>query len=162
MKTPTLLAFCLGSGFFAAACVAMKHLLAYVQHLLAILALALATACAHRQGSTYAGGQIQTTWSHTTLGTDIESEELSAEGFKLARQNQSTVGNQVVKTAGTLGTAAITAGLLEGINASNNGVTTNASGNARAAAESREKTKRILDSNRTRESIFKTGVEAGL
>jgi hypothetical protein len=77
------------------------------------------SSCAYRSGATYAGAEIQSKWVDVTVGTDLEGAETSADGMKIARQDQSKVANSAIKTAGTLGAAAITAGMLEGMNADN-------------------------------------------
>jgi hypothetical protein len=111
--------------------------------------MATGSSCAYRSGATYAGAQIQSKWVDLTVGTDLEGAETSAEGMKIAKQDQSKVANQAIKTAGTLGAAAITAGMLEGMNADNLAADTALAQEGTKQTALKEGTKRAANANAT-------------
>jgi hypothetical protein len=121
-----------------------------------LLILALLTqACAYRSGATYtgngdAGGNtLLSKWTDVTFGTDLENAEGGATGYKIARQNQSTVANQALKTGGQMVAAYVGADVIKSVTSSNNAVTTAESGNALKATQAKEVTKRAADANKT-------------
>lgn len=114
-----------------------------------LLALLLPVSCAHRRGATYVGGQIASSWSDTTFGTDLDGASTSAEGMKIVKQNQSTVANQFIKTGGQAIAAYVGADVIKSVTNSNNAVTTAESGNALKATQAKEVTKRAADANKT-------------
>lgn len=122
-----------------------------LSRLVALVALVL-PACAYRSGGTLADGS--TRWQEFTMGTDTTGATVTPAGMTVAQQNQSKVAGQAIKTAGTLGTAAITAGMLEGMNADNNAVTVAESNNALGATKAKEATKLGVDGNKTKVKLF--------
>ena len=110
--------------------------------------MACGSSCAYRSGATYAGGQVESKWVDFTAGTDLEGAETSAQGMKIAKQDQSKVANSAIKTAGTLGAAAITAGMLEGMNADNLAADTAVAQEATKQTALKEGTKRAATASK--------------
>ena len=125
-----------------------------------LLAVLLTQSCAYRSGATYAGGSIQSKWNDFTFGTDLEGAETSAQGMKVAKQDQSTVANKAITIGGQAIAAYVGADVIKSVTNSNNAVTTAESSNALKAAQTKEATKVAKDANATKVKLFEAEVKA--
>ncbi len=132
-----------------------------------LMVVLLTQACAHRTGATYTGNgdagggsTLLSKWSETIVGTDLEGAELGPTGYRIAKQNQSTVANKVVTVGGQAIAGYIGADVIKSVTNSNNAVTVSESGNALKATQAKEATKVAKDANATSVKIFEAEAAA--
>ena len=119
-----------------------------------LMVVLLTQACAYRSGATYNGPDLASKWTDITVGTDLDNAEGGATGYKLAKQNQSTVANKVVTVGGQAIAGYIGADVIKSVTNSNNAVTTAESANALKATQAKEATKIAKDANATSVKLF--------
>ncbi len=125
-----------------------------------LTAALLTQACAYRSGSTYNGPDLASKWTDITVGTDLEGAEGGATGYKIAKQNQSTVANQAIKVGGQAIAAYVGDDVIKSVTNSNNAVTVSESNNALRATQAKEATKVAKDTNATSVKLFEAEAAA--
>lgn len=125
-----------------------------------LLTVLFTQACAFREGATFENGQLASRYRDLTIGVDLEGAETTATGMKIAKQDQSKVANQFVKTGGQAIAGYIGADVIKSVTNSNNAVTTAESANALKATQAKEATKIAKDANATSVKLFEAEAKA--
>lgn len=127
-----------------------------------VLLVLFIPSCAFREGTTFEGGQLASRYRDLTIGVDLEGAETTATATTIAKQDQSKVANQFVKTGGQAIAGYIGADVIKSVTNSNNAVTVSESNNALRATRAKEATKVAKDANATSVKLFKAEEAAAI